>query len=1348
MSGHLTPLLIIVAMLLAIAAEAAGGWWNDGWRFRTRVERPGPWRGNGERVIETMPDLQALLDRAGIAGEVDPQSVRVVDPMIGRQRPSAVRTEYEPRTRQLREYLTWRGEARAGERGAYHLYFDTTDRGLGAADYRELPPADLVNNGGFERVDGDLPADWAISDEAVASVARFKHTVGERSLRLHIDADTPDDVERTVAISQTVDVSDYAGQHVRFACSLFPERGTFGTPVTCELAQFRADGSRIPEFVVQPRWLTVEMAEGQRVEFAERGRLNPEAVTVNVTVRVRLYARDAWDGTERTAEEKNYTCWIDRISLRPGERWPWPGASGGCFVDGALESAPMNRGIDFRGQRRLVFNGASEGTKTSRSYNPDPRSVHWGPQRGTLEMRVRPHWGTSDDGAWTLFAAKSYMHKIQSQLRVVGGDDPALEFTIADSDGKLHTVRGAVQMERDRWYHVAATWGLPRAHLQVFLDGKPVAAEGPGDEPWPSTMDPHDPDLEPSRGIYRDDCRTMPMQAFVGGDNNWREDRSAEAVIDEVRVSDEVRYAEAFEPPQSEHAIDGATRALFHLEGRPDGIHSGDDRFVGGYLACDEHPLAEDAPVEILRDGQIERKMVTVAPHAPDSLYERNEAHAKLQVLRPQPDLPDPRFIEHRLRTVTRSVSGDERPFNLTVGGDLPPLMAWSRFTRADSAGEATTLIPRWRANDNVVPFSFYTLRDTLAPNAQTDEERALAIFRYALKTTNYYDAHYCEDLGKLHRDRISYTLIRALNIYPFDQCGPLNHTLRYIFIAGGISSNNAPGTHHQFEQGFYDGSLRLFDLSPRQYWLARDNETVISLRELIDDPWLKLRQEGTPNAWLPGMISSATFGSVRKAHSIDVPLRPGERISFGWHNEGRWMALTKDREPIHPAKIPPSYGNGTLIWEATGEGAATELQNATIANGQLTADDPAQDASVTYRVLLPYVLADARVTGTASDEVTVAISTDEEETWQEVWRGEGSLEVDLRGHVMNRYDYALRLTIPAGSDAEVADLQVRSVLIVSPLSLPGELDPGENEMTFVAGPVTEPVTAELAWIERHRSDLGVSLNALSFYLMDDTNHRNLYIARSGEDLAVEVTVEGRAFNGTVTLEGLPEGWLAGPAAAEASTDGRPAAVAFTLRPDGPEGRIEAFEVMLREGDRERRVPAQVLVADAALVAEAEHAKLSGDAQVSEDPAKSAGAQVDIAEEGAMAFTARVPHSGAHALWLRMKLSEGESPWLTLRMDGEERRVRAVSMIGFSDWEPANRASTKVFAHYGEYRGHWNWWRIPRIDLTAGEHTLEIIGEDGQSYDALALLPQTEAVERAAMNLLQTWNFAPWQLPM
>jgi len=86
-------------------------------------------------------------------------------------------------------------------------------------------------------------------------------------------------------------------------------------------------------------------------------------------------------------------------------------------------------------------------------------------------------------------------------------------------------------------------------------------------------------------------------------------------------------------------------------------------------------------------------------------------------------------------------------------------------------------------------------------------------------------------------------------------------------------------------------------------------------------------------------------------------------------------------------------------------------------------------------------------------------------------------------------------------------------------------------------------------------------------------------------------------------------------------------------------------------------------------------------------------------------------------------------------------------MIGFTDWNNPERAHTKMFAHYGEQYGNWSWYRIPDVHLTHGEHRLFLGAEAGACFDAIILLPQTPAMDRAALNLFQNWNFAPWHQP-
>ena len=857
-----------------------------------------------------------------------------------------------------------------------------TNRGL-------LPPANLLVNDGFEdQVDG-LPKDWTVKPGQLVRLGRFSHTTGERSLRVVVDEATPADIPREVTISQKIDVSPFAGQEVVFECDLLAERAAYGAPVSIELEQYREDESRIAEYAVEPRWLTIELAEGQLVQFSERGRLNPEAFSVNVQVRMRCTVHDADTRQTVTGPDSLFTIWLDRVVFRPGERWPWPRETGAGFVEGALNEAPLNRGFQFTGQRRLAFNGASEGTLTAGRYNPDPRSVHWGLETGTLEFWCRPMPNAERNGQRIFFDSSAYGHRLQSRLqqRLVDGKN-RLEFTIADAGGKQRTVRGPVDLQAGQNHHIAATWDFRKAHLQLFVDGKLVAAEGPHDRPWPCSLTPDDKQKEPGIGIMESDRRSMPMQAFIGGDSQCREDLAAEAVLDEFRISDVVRYRGDFAPSLREFSTDPHTRALFHFENERDGIHDSDDQFVCGHLACELPRRKETVPLDEFQDRKIRPRVVLIKPHASDELFQNNRVENRLTVTRPNRELPDPRFVEYRTRQHRRTVTAEDQGFKLSVGGDYDPLMESVTFERArDSA--AVTLLPRWRANDNVVPFSVQSLAATLAAEVEEDKEKAFEVMRYALAISNYYDAHFCETLPARHRSRVSYTLVKAANIYAFDQCGPLNYTLRKLFLSAGISSNDASGTHHQFQQAFYDGSWRLFDLSPRKYWLGRDNTSVASRRAFEDDLYLKLRQGDGVTSGIRGRVSRARFGSAQRPHSMDFSLRADERAGICWHNEGRWFEITGDRQPIPLAKIPPYFGNGALVYEPTGRSEVATLENMEIQSSNehvsvLRAKEPDQAATLIYRAQCPYIFSDATVSGAFTAEavgaVRLSLSFDEEE--------------------------------------------------------------------------------------------------------------------------------------------------------------------------------------------------------------------------------------------------------------------------------------------------------------------------------------------------------------------------------
>ena len=1357
----------VLAWLFLACSWAAGGepggWWNPNWRYRTSVVRPAPYRDTARRPVEVAIDFPLLLQRAGVKGDFDPQSLRVVlrgGTGPGRLVPFARRSEWNPRERRTQEYLAWLAEPVVGAAGEYDIYFETKDRNIEPLllDPAALPPENLLANPGFEALSDDLPQGWTVTPRALVRSGRFAHTDGERSLQIVVDETTPAEASRTVVISQKVDVRPYAGQEMLFECDLLAQRAAYGAPVSMELEQYRADGSRIPEYAVQPRWLTIELAEGQLVQFRQRGRFSPLAAELQVRIQVKCFVEDEDTGSRLGGPESRFTVWLDRLVLRPGERWPWPAASGGGFVEGALRQAPLNRGFEFTGLRRLAFNGASEGTLTSGRHDQDPRSVHWGLQAGTLEFWCRPKWNSEDGRAHVFFEGIAYGHRVQSRFRKLGADgENQLEFSVADTSGRLRSVRARAALRSGRWHHLAATWDFPKAELRLFVDGKPVGAEGPRKQPWPFSLSPRGETGGPGIGIDEDDRRSLPMQAFLGGDARCSNEGSAEAILDEVRISDVPRYADPFVPAESEFALDQHTRALFHLENERHGVHDSGDQFVFGHLACELQPCRETASLEVLHAGTVEARQVAVQPYASDALFAKNRAENRLTVTRPWVVPPDPRYVEYRPRQAEWVLTRPDDEFAVRVGGDFEPLMQWIRYEVADPASGKATLLAHWRANDNVVPFSPRDLAATLAPRAGTDAERAFEVFRYALATTNYYDADYSEILPSQRRRPVDYTLTKALNIYPFDQCGPLNHMLRKLFLAAGISSNDASGTHHQFEQAFYQGDYRLFDLSPRLYWLERDNEQVVSRRAFEDDLYLKLRQGSAVSSALPGRVSRARFGTAVRPHSMDFPLRAGERVSFAWHNEGRWFEGAGNRrgEPVPLAKIPPYFGNGVILFEPLAGSPAMRQENIQLESpATLRPADPAQPAALVYQLTCPYILADAVVQGTYSARqarsVRVSVSGDGGKRWTPVWENaepSGPIDAPLRAQVAAHYAYQVKLELDAGAGASVSGLKVRTTFVASPLALPGRLALGQNRIRPAGGPASAPIKTAGRWVERHLSKLGVSLNSIGYYMNGDQAHRNLYVVRPGEETAIRVALLGEKPSGKVRLEGLPAGWTAEVRSSTGDSHAASVSTLFALRAGkSVPGEIQAMRVAVGEGKTARRVPVQVLVADAPLVREAEAADgFSGDVAKAPAAELSGACGVEFRGGGHVAFDLSARRKAEYALWLRARWEPESSPGMRLTIDGgPARELRATAMIGFTDWNDPRRAHTKMFAHFGEQFAHWSWYRIGDLQLTAGRHRLTLGAERGAWFDALLVLPQDPAIDRAAMNLFQNWNFAPW----
>jgi len=218
MSPHATLIAASSLAVLATCATAADApWWNTQWRVRTTVTRPTPFRDMARRPVEVAIDFPRLLRESGIAGEFDPQSVRVVrreTKGAGTEVPSAYRTELDATTGRQQPYVTWTVEPHSALPQAYDVYFDAKQRSVPAPDYSSdaLTPENLLANPGFEEAKAEAPIGWQAEPAALIHLGRFAHTTGAQSLNIVVDKTTPPDTPRQASISQTIDVARFAGQ--------------------------------------------------------------------------------------------------------------------------------------------------------------------------------------------------------------------------------------------------------------------------------------------------------------------------------------------------------------------------------------------------------------------------------------------------------------------------------------------------------------------------------------------------------------------------------------------------------------------------------------------------------------------------------------------------------------------------------------------------------------------------------------------------------------------------------------------------------------------------------------------------------------------------------------------------------------------------------------------------------------------------------------------------------------------------------------------------------------------------------------------------------------------------------
>lgn len=381
-------------------------------------------------------------------------------------------------------------------------------------------------------------------------------------------------------------------------------------------------------------------------------------------------------------------------------------------------------------------------------------------------------------------------------------------------------------------------------------------------------------------------------------------------------------------------------------------------------------------------------------------------------------------------------------------------------WTRLENRGEEVVVNPwihvegrrRWRCVEQIL--------DDVVETGMSDADRARAIWEFA-RRHRYH--------GTTADDEVKDT-VKMLNVYGYTLCWDEAYTLSNLWQAAGLRTRRGLPHGHCTTEVFYDDGWHLLDSDEHLLVLDRDNETIVGETEISRDHDLMKRShaygvlscEDRTRSEAAASLFCHTGGRAGSRprigdHRMDLTLRPGEALVWGWQERGRYHGY---------GDAPPRFCNGELVWsppvDSTYERWTEAAERARSDGARLVAD------SLSWRLRAPYVMVGGRLELTVGESPTRVELSRDDGTWTTVADHlHGQVTLDLDEHFAHdsppTYDVRLRLT---GHGFTLSGLRVKLTLQMAPLSLPA-LHVGDNDVTYTDESTTRRVEVTHAWRER-----------------------------------------------------------------------------------------------------------------------------------------------------------------------------------------------------------------------------------------------------------------------------------------
>ncbi|MBR2632935.1 MAG: hypothetical protein IKD29_05780, partial [Lentisphaeria bacterium] len=357
-------------------------------------------------------------------------------------------------------------------------------------------------------------------------------------------------------------------------------------------------------------------------------------------------------------------------------------------------------------------------------------------------------------------------------------------------------------------------------------------------------------------------------------------------------------------------------------------------------------------------------------------------------------------------------------------------------------------------------PRSFGDIAESLELDKLPPRERAYKIFNFLLGASDYFINYQAEFFphNKNPRPATSLALL-MLNSYCGFECGPLNNLAALIFSCSGkLASSMTSGYGHTFEQVFYDGKNRLYDLSAQRFFPSFENEAAASLYEAELEAGIIARTGISADPFIRLSTRGHYVNNIDYMEKAGVIVNPGETYHVFFCNNGSFNELNigkfdrkravnlkeynkilglKTKTPIVAVPRPfPHYGNSFITFD--GKPAKFPQTFRRVKSG-----------SFEYGIHTSYPLTEFICSAELADGsfAEIEFSADNGKSFKSIKKdsdGKYLLDYEIMGH--HQPLFKIKADIK-----NVKRFFARSCMMTNPRVLTGKLKKGRNDLTFKA---------------------------------------------------------------------------------------------------------------------------------------------------------------------------------------------------------------------------------------------------------------------------------------------------------